>query len=80
MIGFHSVMDSPDSVSRVMPPTTTIAKTRAATHMSHVISAAGRDIAISKAGEAELRVLFIYGDMRRINANRKRRRLQKLLS
>ena len=48
--------------------------------MSHVISAVGRDIAVSTAGEAELRVLFICGDMRRINANRKRRRLQKLLS
>jgi hypothetical protein len=48
--------------------------------MSHVISAVGRDIAVSTAEEAELRVLFISGDMRRINANRKRRRLQKLLS
>jgi hypothetical protein len=48
--------------------------------MSHVISALGREIAVSTAGEAELYVLFICGDMRRINANRKRQRLQKLLS
>ena len=29
--GRHSVIDSPDSVSRVAPPTTTIAKTNSAT-------------------------------------------------
>ena len=29
--GFHSVMESPDSVRRVAPPTTTIRKTSAAT-------------------------------------------------
>ena len=34
MTGFHSVMESPDSVSRVMPPTTTIATTSAATQKS----------------------------------------------
>jgi hypothetical protein len=45
-----------------------------------VISAAGRDVAVSTAGVAELRELIISGDMRRINANRKRRRLQKLIS
>ncbi len=32
--GFHSVIESPDSVKRVAPPTTTIAKTRAATKNS----------------------------------------------
>ena len=30
MMGFHSVIDSPDPVRRVMPPTTTMAKTRTA--------------------------------------------------
>ena len=29
--GFHSVIDRPDSVSRVAPPTSTMAKTSAAT-------------------------------------------------
>ena len=29
--GFHSTIDSPDSVSRVAPPTSTIAKMSAAT-------------------------------------------------
>ena len=41
-IGFHCVMLSPLSVSRVIPPTTTIAKTSAAMTNSHVAMAAGR--------------------------------------
>mgnify|MGYP007051632478 CR=1 FL=1 len=35
VIGFHSVMLRPDSVRRVTPPTTTMAKTRVADAMSH---------------------------------------------
>ena len=35
MIGFHSVMDSPDPVRRVTPPITTITNTRAAVANSH---------------------------------------------
>ena len=31
MTGFHSVIESPDFVSRVAPPTSTIASTKAAT-------------------------------------------------
>ena len=41
VIGFHSVIESPDSVSRVMPPTTTIANTKAATKRSQAISREG---------------------------------------
>jgi hypothetical protein len=33
--GFHSTMDRPDCVSRVAPPTTTMANTRAARHPIH---------------------------------------------
>src|SRR5215831_8415703 len=33
--GFHSTIESPDSVSRVAPPTSTMANTSAATHHSH---------------------------------------------
>ena len=33
--GLHSTMDSPDSVSRVAPPTSRVAKTSAATAHSH---------------------------------------------
>src|SRR3569623_616959 len=39
--GFHSVIDSPDSVSRVMPPTTTIAMIRPATNHSQWAIARG---------------------------------------
>src|SRR5262245_51402676 len=35
IIGFHSVIDSPDSVSRVTPPTTTIRKMRPQHRNSH---------------------------------------------
>src|ERR1700685_2864073 len=35
MTGFHSVIDNPDSVSRVAPPTKTMASTIAATAKSH---------------------------------------------
>jgi hypothetical protein len=38
----HRVIDSPLSVSRVMPPTTTIANTSAATANSQLAMAAGR--------------------------------------
>jgi len=42
LIGFHSVMLSPLSVSRVMPPTTTIRKTMAATASNQLAMAKGR--------------------------------------
>src|SRR5690606_16549829 len=40
--GFHSVIDSPLSVSRVIPPTTIITTTSAATANSQRASASGR--------------------------------------
>ena len=49
MIGFHSVIDSPDSVSRVIPPTTTMATISPATAHSHRASASGR-ARVMKAG------------------------------
>ena len=39
MIGFHSVIDRPDPVRRVMPPTTTMMNTRAAQPKSHIATA-----------------------------------------
>ena len=39
MIGFHSVIDRPDPVSRVTPPTTTMQNTRAAQANSQVATA-----------------------------------------
>src|SRR5688572_28549654 len=42
VIGRHSVIDRTLSVSRVMPPTMTIAKTRKATASSQFDSASGR--------------------------------------
>src|SRR5215831_383784 len=37
--GFHSTIESPDSVSRVAPPTSTMAKTSPAMHHSHTPTA-----------------------------------------
>src|SRR5258708_913057 len=37
--GFHSTIESPDSVSRVAPPTSTMANTSEATHHSHTPTA-----------------------------------------
>ena len=42
LIGFHSVIDRPDSVSRVAPPTTTIARIRSATIQSQMRMAPSR--------------------------------------
>ncbi len=42
LIGFHDVIDRPDSVSRVMPPTATIATISAATIHSHRATLSGR--------------------------------------
>src|SRR5687768_11394456 len=44
LTGRHSVMDRPLSVSRVIPPTTIMAKTRAATASSQRDRAKGRSI------------------------------------
>lgn len=41
MIGFHSVILRPDSVSRVTPPTTMTARTREEDAMSHIPTAGG---------------------------------------
>ena len=42
MTGFHSVIDSPDWVSRVAPPTTTMAKMQPATTQSHARTGASK--------------------------------------
>src|SRR6516225_8209086 len=42
MTGFHSVIDSPESVSRVIPPTTTIRKINAQQANSHAATAPSR--------------------------------------
>ncbi len=40
--GFHSVIDRPEPVRRVAPPTTTMARTRAATANSHTATGLDR--------------------------------------
>jgi hypothetical protein len=78
-MGFHSVIDNPDSVRRVIPPTTTIAKTKAATPISQLINAAGRADEVSGAG-GELSAVSIRANMP-LNADcRKQSRLQNLLT
>jgi hypothetical protein len=63
----------------VIPPTTTIAKTKAATPISQFINAAGRAAWFSEAG-CKLSLVFMNVDMA-LNADcRKQRRLQKLLT
>ena len=47
--------------------------------MSHVMSALGRDVRVSRTGVA-LSAMSIRGDMRWIVGNRKRPRLQKMLT
>jgi hypothetical protein len=42
--GFHSVMDSPESVSRVAPPTITMQKIRKATAQSQIATAGEFDL------------------------------------
>ena len=78
-MGFHSVIDSPDSVRRVIPPTTTIAKTKAATPISQLINAAGRASWVLDA-RCELSVIFMCADMPLNADGRKQMRLQKLLT
>ena len=50
--GFHSTIDSPDSVSRVAPPTSTIANTSTATQASHTPTARDADGLFASAGAA----------------------------
>src|SRR5215470_4470206 len=45
MTGFHSVIDSPESVSRVIPPTTTIRKINAQQANSHAATGPSRSSA-----------------------------------
>ena len=54
--GFHSVIERPDSVRRVAPPTSTMAKTSAATKISQTRTLAA---ALSRSGEALLSVRSI---------------------
>jgi hypothetical protein len=44
MIGCHSVIDSPECVNRVMPPTTTITNTKAQQPKSHTATARSADL------------------------------------
>src|SRR3546814_13549695 len=55
--GRHSVIDSPDSVRRVMPPTATTMITSSATAQSQRASAAGRGWRVVGAGEVEICVI-----------------------
>ncbi|GAA4008334.1 hypothetical protein GCM10022211_22370 [Sphingomonas humi] len=50
MIGFHSVIDSPLSVSRVIPPTTTMTKISAQMLSSQLDTASGRARDGTRAG------------------------------
>ena len=51
-IGCHSVMDSPECVRRVMPPTTIMANTSAQQARSQAATARGRALAWEAAGGA----------------------------
>ena len=57
--GSQRTIDSPLSVSRVMPPTTTMAKTIAATANSHVATARGRAIADEAVASESVTIKFI---------------------
>ena len=59
-IGFHDVIESPESVSRVKPPTITISAIRPATAKSHIAS--GRRAATCcGAGERSVMVATVMG-------------------
>ena len=47
MTGFHSVIDKPERVSRVIPPTTTIAKISAQQANSHAATAPCRVLSVA---------------------------------
>jgi hypothetical protein len=51
MIGFHSVIDKPDKVSRVIPPTTTITKISPQQINSHAATAPCRVLSVSAFAE-----------------------------
>ena len=59
LIGFHSVIESPLSVSRVIPPITTIAKTSAATKNRRFDSGRGRGPRVSAASVPGLACMFM---------------------
>jgi hypothetical protein len=61
--GSQRTIERPDSVSRVIPPTTTIAKTSAATASSHVEIAAGRGAARAVDGADSSALDAMAGDM-----------------
>src|SRR5262249_10192795 len=52
--GFHSTIESPDSVSRVAPPTTTVAAISAAAASSHSLTA--RRCADAEGGTLAIRI------------------------
>src|SRR6476646_2845835 len=58
LIGFHSVIERPLSVRRVIPPTTTIAKTRPATSRSRLERERGRGVAWAWPAREGLAVLM----------------------
>ena len=68
--GFHSVIDKPDSVRRVIPPTIIIRKTKAADasrwYTTTLLVVSGTGIAFSEAGEAD-DVEYFWKDIGRYN-------------
>src|SRR5215469_3505534 len=63
MTGFHSVIDRPDSVSRVAPPTSTMANTSAATANSH--NRIARRCASAKKTPVELAAIVSFACLER---------------
>jgi hypothetical protein len=57
MTGFHSVIDRPDSVSRVMPPTTTIRKINPQQQKSHTATGRSPTSAAALGATPEFAVL-----------------------
>src|SRR5690554_221379 len=63
MMGFHSVIDRPDSVRRVMPPTITMTNTRNATENSQLAIATGRFPEAPSMDTMDLALLFMGGNV-----------------
>jgi hypothetical protein len=61
MIGFHSVMERPESVRRVTPPTKIMVTMRQATVPSQILSARVCPASLAAANEA---LDVLVGDMR----------------
>ncbi|GAC1573320.1 MAG: hypothetical protein NVS3B27_18980 [Novosphingobium sp.] len=70
LTGFHSVIETPDSVSRVIPPTTTMPTINAATAHSQRAIAIGCGWRVDGAA-GDARLAMMAAALRPVRANRK---------